>query len=114
MSALKWRNLEIDIITNLEMEFSATAISITLLTRLSNAKILTDNSDLILSIFYQIWTKEMSFSRFGLVDRSSTPSSIESFKWRHFDTCLITIIIGEFCEWQASNPFLFIYESTGS
>ena len=45
-SALKWGNLEINIITNFEMEFSATTISISLLARLTNAKILTNNSDL--------------------------------------------------------------------
>src|SRR6185312_13220053 len=114
MSALKWRNLEINIITDLEMEFSATTISISLLTRLSNAKILTNNPDLLLGIFHQIWTKERSFSRFGPIDRSSAPSSIESFKRRHLDTCLITIVVRKLCEWQASNPFLLIYKSTGS
>ena len=45
-SVLKWRNLEIDIIANLEVEFSTTTINISLLARLSNAKILMNNSDL--------------------------------------------------------------------
>ena len=113
MSALKWRDLEINIIANFEVEFSAATIGISLLARLSNAKILTIDLDLILSIFYQIRAKERLFSRFGPNDQSFAPSSLESFKRRHFDTCLITIIVGEFCKWQASNPFLFIYESTG-
>jgi hypothetical protein len=52
MSALERRDLEIDMITNLEMEFMAATIGIGLLTGLSNAKIFTNNLDLVLGIFH--------------------------------------------------------------
>ena len=113
-SALERRDLEIDIIAHLEMEFMAATIGVSLLTRLSNTKILMNNLDLVFGILHQIWTKERPFPRLGPIDRSPTPSSIEGFKRGHFDTCLITIVIGELREWQASNPFLFIDESTSS
>jgi hypothetical protein len=113
-SALERRDLEIDMIAHLEMEFTAAMIGIGLLTRLSNVKIFTNNLDLVLGILHQIRAKERPFPRFGPIDRSPTLSSIEGFKGRHFDTCLITIVVGELREWQASDPFLLIDKNTSS
>ena len=62
-SALKWRNLEIDIITNFEGELSATTISISFLARLSNAKILTNNSDL--GWKQKSWLYKVNFKELG-------------------------------------------------
>jgi hypothetical protein len=96
-------------IAHLEMEITAATISIGLLMGLSNAKIFRNNLDLVLGIFHQIHAKEMPFPRFGPIDRCSTPSSIEDLKRRHFDTCLVTIVIGKLRERQASDLFLLIY-----
>jgi hypothetical protein len=98
-SALERRDLEIDMIAHLEVEYTVAMIGISLLSRLSNAKILMNNFDLVLSILHQIQAKERPFLGFGPIDRSPTPSSIEGFKGRYFDTCLITIVIGEFRKW---------------
>jgi hypothetical protein len=52
MSALERRDLKIDMITNLEMDFTAATIDVYLLTGLSNAKIFANNLDLVLGILY--------------------------------------------------------------
>jgi hypothetical protein len=93
--ALEWRDLEIDIVTHLEMKFTAATVGICLLARLSNAKIFTDNFHLILGILYLIRAKEGPFPGFGPIDGGPTSLSVEGFEGRHFDTCLITIVIGE-------------------
>jgi hypothetical protein len=85
-------------ITNLEMEFTVATIGIDLLTGLSNAKIFMNNLDLVLGILHQIRAKERPFPGFGPIDRCSTPSSIESFKRRHFDACLVTIVVAKLRE----------------
>jgi hypothetical protein len=51
MSALERRDLKIDMITHLEMEFTAATIDVHLLTGLSNAKIFANDLDLVLASF---------------------------------------------------------------
>ena len=114
MSALERRDLEIDIIAHLEVEFTVATIGISLLMRLSNAKVLTNNFHLLFGILHQIRAKERPFPGFGPIDGGPTSSSIEGFKGRYFDTRLITIIVGELRERQTSNPFLLIDESLSS
>ena len=76
-SALERRYFEIDIIAHLEVEITAATIGISLLTRLSDVKILMNNFHLVFGILHQVRAKERPFPGFGPIDGSPTSSFIE-------------------------------------
>jgi hypothetical protein len=40
--------------------------------------------------------------------------TVQCFKWSHLNACLITIVVGEFCQREAFIPVLVILKYAGS
>jgi hypothetical protein len=54
-----------------------------------------NDTDLLFSLFDEINAIISPFSGFNLVQRSSTLTAIQSFKWGHLDAFFITTVVGK-------------------
>src|SRR5664279_2013564 len=97
---------EISLFTNFIAHLSMMLVIVALLPRLSSLQVLANDANFFFSFIDHIRTKEWSFSGFGPIQRSSTSSSVESFKRRHAQTGLIAVVIREFGKWNIFLPIL--------
>jgi len=82
-------------VTDYKLNRLPSLISITFLTSLSSFQMLLDGTDLLLRFVHEIDAIIPSFLGFNPIQRGSTLSTIQGFKWSHLDALLVTIIIRE-------------------
>ena len=82
-------------VTNGKLNRLPSFIGITFLTSLSSFQVLLDGTDLLLRFVHEIDAIIPSLSGFDPIQRGSTLSTVQGFKWSHLDTLLITVVIRE-------------------
>jgi hypothetical protein len=104
LSAFHRRDVEIDMVSNLESQVTVLAIIVTLLARLRGFEIFTDEFTYIFSFCDQVVAKKLAFTSLGPVERSAALSAIENFERGLARTCLEAIVVGELSIWEAIFP----------
>jgi hypothetical protein len=89
-------------------------VGVALLSRLRNMKVLPNHTNLLLSFLEYVRSQNFPFSSLILKQRSLTSMSIHHLEWRHLQTLLITIIVGELSIRQTLIPTSSILQSTSS
>jgi hypothetical protein len=95
-----------------ELKRPASLVGIAFLSCLGSFQIGLDAMDYLFSLNNKVRAKDRLFTRFGLVHRCTAATTIQSFKWCHSKTFLITIVVSELSQWQTLVPFVWVVQYT--
>ena len=96
--SLHRQNLQPNIVSNSKLEILLSDISIALLSALGCKQSLPDDCYSVLTLLNQLWSLYQSIANLFPAQWGPTRMTVQSLKWCHADTCLITVIINELCQ----------------
>ena len=104
LTAFHWRDAEIDMVSDLEIQVTVLAIIVTLLARLRGFEILTNDFAHFFGFCDQVVAKKLAFTCLGPIERSTTLFAIENFEWGLARTRLEAVVVGELGIWKTIFP----------
>jgi hypothetical protein len=106
--------MKVHAVTRFELKWSAPLVGIAFLSCLGNIQIGLDAMDYPFSLNDMVRAKDHSFTRLDSVHRGTTATVIQSLKWCHSKTFLITVVVRELSQWQPLVPFVWVVQYTSS
>ena len=91
-------------VSDFKSQVTMLAIVVTLLARLRDFEIFTDDFTHFFSLCDQVVAKKLAFTCLRPIERSTSLSTIKDFEWALARTCLEAIVVGELGIWKTIFP----------